>query len=265
MLDTSNRRAFVGRLGLFGLGAASSASFLAACGSSTAPKSSASSASGDQDIINAAATAEALASVMYDNIINHSPAYAALGGEPDDQAYLVAGREQEAIHYATLTGAGATPLTTTFYFPTGMFTDATYVTTINTLITLEDAFIAAYLIGIRDLSTDSLKQLAGQIMGIEAEHRVLVRTIANDLNLNQTKGLSGVNESTQPPMHAANNLAFERTFSGQFKTIADIVTALGPFTTPGASGFDSTPFVFNTAANFYVTETPMVTLDTMTP
>jgi ferritin-like protein len=264
MLDTSDRRAFVGRLGLFGLGAASSASFLAACGSSTAPKTRG-SASGDQEIINAAATAEALASVMYDNIINHSPAFAALSGEPDDQAYLVAGREQEAIHYATLVGAGASPLTTTFYFPTGMFSDATFVTTINTLITLEDAFIAAYLIGIRDLSTDSLKELAGQIMGIEAEHRVLVRTIANDLNLNQTKGLSGVNESTSPPTHAANNLAFERTFSGQFKSIADIVTALGPFTAPGTSGFDSTPFVFNTTPNFYVTETPMVTLDTMTP
>jgi hypothetical protein len=263
MLDTSDRRAFVGRLGLFGLGAASSASFLAACGSSTAPKTQG-SASGDQEIINAAATAEALASVMYDNIIKHSPAYAALSGNASDQAYLAAGREQEAIHYATLTGAGATPLVTTFYFPTGMFTDATFVTTINTLVTLEDAFIAAYLIGIRDLSTNSLKELAGQIMGVEAEHRTLARVIATDLGLNQTKGLSGINESTLPPMHTTNNLAFERTFSNLFKTIADVVTALGPFTAPGATGFDSTPFAFNTATNFYVTETPTVMLDDTT-
>lgn len=233
-----------------------------AAGSSPGP-----GATSDAQIINAAATAEALASVMYDNIIKTSPAYAKLGATSNvnDQAYLAAGREQEAIHYSTLVGAGAKPLTQTFYFPTGMFTDSTYATTVNTLTLLEDAFIAAYLIGIRDLSTDALKQLAGQIMGVECEHRAFARVIAADLGLGATTGLSGMAEPTDGPSHAANNLAFERTFSNKFMTIADVVTALGPFVQPGTSGFDTTPFAFNTSANYYLTESPSVTLDDTTP
>jgi hypothetical protein len=262
----ASRRRFMSALGAVGAGVAAS-SLLAACSKSTTePSSSGSSAALDLQIISAAATAEALASVMYDNIIKTSPAYASLAGiAADDQAYLVAGRQQEAIHYATLVGAGAKPLTLNFYFPTGMFSDPTGATTINTLITLEDAFIAAYLIGVRDLSTDALKTLAGQILGIECEHRALGRVIANDLALGATTGLSGAPESVVPPMHAPNNLAFERTFSSALPDIAHVVTALGPFTTAGASGFDSTVFAFNTASNFYISESPSVNLDDTTP
>ena len=260
---TSDRRAFIARLGLFGLGAASATGFLAACGSATAPSGSTSL---DQQIIDAAATAEALASVMYDNIIKRAPAYSALASaHADDQSYLAAGREQEAIHYMTLTGAGAKAATTDFYFPAGMFSDQTFATTVNTLVTLEDAFIAAYLIGVRDLSTDSLKELAAQILGIECEHRALARIIASDLGLPGTTGLSGASEPSGGAGRAPNNLAFERTFSSKLKTIDDVVTALGPFVTPGASGFDTTKFSFDTSANFYVSETPMVTLDDTTP
>ncbi len=262
----ASRRRFMSALGAVGAGVAAS-SLLAACSKSTTEPtgSSGSSAALDQQIISAAATAEALASVMYDNIIKSSPAYAALAGNAPDQSYLFAARQQEGIHYATLVGAGAKPLTLNFYFPTGMFSDPTGATTINTLITLEDAFIAAYLIGIRDLSTDSLKVLAGQIMGIECEHRALGRVIANDLSLGATTGLSGSPESVVPPGHAVNNLAFERTFSTALPDISHVVTALGPFTTAGATGFDSTVFAFNTSSNFYVTETPSVTLDDTAP
>lgn len=243
-----------------------SAGLLAACSKgATEPQGTA--GDDDQSIINAAATAEALASVMYDNIINKSPAYQQLGslGNINDQAYLAAGRQQEAIHYNTLVAAGAKPLAQTFYFPTGMFTDTTYVTTVNTLTLLEDAFIAAYLIGVRDLSTSSLKVLAGQIMGVEAEHRAFARVIAADLSLHQTIGLSGAPELTDGPTHAANNLAFERTFSSKFATIDDVVKALGPFVAPGASGFDATPFAFNTASGYYTSEAPAVMLDDTTP
>jgi hypothetical protein len=261
----ASRRRFMTALGAVGAGVATSG-LLAACSKSTTEPSGGGSASLDLQIISAAATAEALASVMYHNIITTAPAYAMLSGiAADDQAYLVAGRQQEAIHYATLVAAGAKPLTLNFYFPTGMFTDPTGATTINTLITLEDAFIAAYLIGVRDLSTDALKVLAGQILGIECEHRALGRVIANDLALGATTGLSGAPESVVPPSHAPNNLAFERTFSSAVPDIAHVVTALGPFTTAGATGFDSTVFAFNTTPNFYITETPSVMLDDTTP
>jgi hypothetical protein len=39
------------------------------------------------------------------------------------------------------------------------------------LVTLEDAFIAAYLVGVRDLSTPDLRVTAARIMGIESDHR----------------------------------------------------------------------------------------------
>lgn len=262
-----NRRELVNRVSATGLGLFVGG-LVASCGGSDS--SSSAQTSQDTTILNAAATAEALATVMYDNIIK-SPLYTTgLAGNTPDQAYLVAGREQEAIHYQTLVAAGATPLATSFYFPVGMFTNqGTYQTTINTLITLEDAFIAAYLIGIRDLSTPSLKVLAGQILGVEAEHRTLGRVIAHDLNLTAVTGLSGTAESVAPPNAATNNLAFERTFSSKFSTIADVVTALGPFVTAptaGASGaFDPTKYAFNTTSNFYVTETPTVTLDVTGP
>ena len=146
-------------------------------------------------------TGDALASVMYDNIIKTSPAYARLksSGNINDQAYLVAGREQEAIHYATLVGAGGVPLATTFYFPTNMFSDSTFATTINTLVALEDTFIAAYLIAIRDFSSNGTKELAGQILGVEAEHRAFARVIAADLGLASTTGQSGVPELVNGP------------------------------------------------------------------
>jgi hypothetical protein len=237
-------------------------------GGSTMPSmATSSSSSGDAAIINAAATAEALASVMYDNIIKMSPAYQQLGAlnNVNDQAYLAAGREQEAIHYQTLVSAGAKPLTQTFYFPTNMFSDTTYATTVNTLTLLEDAFIAAYLIGIRDLSTNALKQLAGQILGVESEHRAFARVIASDLGLGATTGLSGTAEPTNGPNNAANNLAFERTFSNKFMTINDVVTALGPFVNPGSQGFSTTAYAFNTTSNYYLTESPTVTLANTTP
>ena len=260
----SSRRGFVSVLGTLGV-ATAAGGLLAACNDTTATGVATGSSALDAKILAAAATAEALASVMYDNIIKLSPAYRQLGGNANDQAYLAAGRQQEAIHYNTLVGAGGKPLALDFYFPTGMFTDPSFRTTVNTLVTLEDAFIAAYLIGIRDFSTSGSRVLAGQILGVEAEHRAFARVIAADLGLGATTGLSGVAESVTAPTHAANNLAYERTFGTALKTIDDVVTALTPFVTPGTTGFDATKFSFNTTANYYLSQPPGVTLDSTTP
>jgi hypothetical protein len=262
--DGVSRRQMVSQAGTLGFGVLLGG-LIAGCGGGNGTSAIA-QANQDSTIINAAATAEALASVMYDNIIK-SPLYTqGLAGNAPDQAYLVAAREQEAIHYQTLVAAGAKPLAQTFYFPTGMFTNqGSYQTTINTLITLEDTFIAAYLIGVSTLSTSALKVLAAQILGIESEHRTLGRVIAHDLGLSSTTGQSGVAESVNPPVSATNNIAFERTFSSKFKSITDIVTALGPFVTAPTAGaanaFASTAYPFNTTANYYLTTTPTVTLD----
>ena len=237
------------------------ASLIAGCGGSSSSSAAPSAGTQDDAILNAAATAEALAVTMYNNIIHSSLYSSGLTGNGPDKAYLEAALEQELIHYKTLVGAGAKPLATSFYFPHGMFgsTNADFATTVNTLITLEDAFIAAYLIGVRDLSSDSLKVLAGQIMGIECEHRALGRVIANDLGLGETTGLSGLPESTVPPAHAANNIAFERTFSSALPNIAAVVTALTPFVSSSTSGYAAAPIPFSTSV------TGTVVLDDNTP
>jgi hypothetical protein len=239
-----NRRQLMKIGGAAGLGLIG-ASLLAGCGGSGGGRSS--SGSMDQQILNAAATAEALATTMYYNIITTAGGIYknGLAGNAPDQAYLVAGYEQELNHYNFLLAAGAKPLATTFYFPTNMFLDPQ--TTVNTLVTLEDAFIAAYLIGIRDFSTSGLKVIAGQIMGVEAEHRTLARVVTNDLGLTSVTGLAGP-EPVNAPNNTANNLAYERTFSSALPDISHVVAALGPFVTANSKGYGPTAFPFSTAA-----------------
>jgi len=259
---SSTRREFIARAGAAGLGIAATA-LMAGCGGGSS--SSAAPANSDQAILNAAATAEALATVMYYNIITVSGSiyHTGLASNAPDKAYLVAGYEEELNHYNFLVAHGAHALATTFYFPTGMFTDPQ--TTVNTLVTLEDAFVAAYLIGVRDFSTNSLKVIAAQIMGVEAEHRTLARVITNDLGLANVSGLAGA-ESVTAPSATANNLAYERTFSSALPDINHVVSALGPFVTPGASGYSATAYPFaTTAAAAPSAGQPPVTLQGTTP
>jgi hypothetical protein len=243
-----NRRDLL-RIG--GIGGASllASAVLAGCGGSSSLNSKPMTGTEtlDQQILNAAATAEALATTMYYNIVTAKggPYQNGLAGNAADQAYLVAGYEEELNHYNFLVSAGAKALATTFYFPTNMFTDPQ--TMVNYLVTLEDTFIAAYLIGVRDFSSSALKVIAAQIMGIECEHRVLARTIASDLGLSSVTGRAGA-ESVKAPNSTSNNLAYERTFSAALPDIAHVVSALGPFVTPGTTGFDKTAFKFSTAA-----------------
>ena len=234
----SSRRRFLAHAGV-GLGAA--AALLAGAGTADARGSGS-----DVAIVRAAATAEALATTMYYNIITSSIYAAGLNGNANDQAYLVAGYEQELNHYNYLTSV-APAYTTTFYFPEGMFGDAsTYATTVDTLVTLEDAFIAAYLIGVRDLSSAALRVLAAQIMGVECEHRAFGRVVAADLGLHSVTGLSGKAEGVDGSAgFAANNLAYERKFQPPFYQISDVVSALGPFIAPGTAGFSTEPFQFS--------------------
>jgi hypothetical protein len=228
-------------LRVMGMGAAVTAATaaLAGCGgsgSSSTTLGQSAPPNGDLTLLNAAATAEALASTMYVNIIESSLYTSGLSGNAPDQAYLVAAFEQEVDHYNLLVGAGGKPLATTFYFPNGMFGSGTanYQTTVNTLVTLEDAFIAAYLIAVDTFSTNGNKVLAAQILGVEAEHRALARVVTNDLGLTETTGLSGSPESVVAPSNTANNIAYERRFG--LTSISQILTALTPFVTPPTGG-----------------------------
>jgi len=194
---------------------------------------------GDTAILIAAEIAEALAVTTYTNIINTSPFFGNLPS--DDQGYLQAALQEEMSHYALEQSVTSqdTPFTK-FFYPANMFTDTQ--TTLNVLVSLEDAFIAAYLVGVRNFSDPNLRVTAARIMGIESDHRTLARVLGPDVAptnggpIENITGLQGVSESVDPP----NNNGYERTQS--WTMISQAVTALTPFVDMMAAqnaGFDT--------------------------
>ncbi len=193
----------------------------------------------DTNILVAAEIAEALAVTTYSNIINTAPFFGRLPS--DDQGYLTAALQEEMSHYQleqSVTNQ-STPFTS-FFYPKNMFQDAQ--TTLNTLVTLEDAFIAAYLIGVRNFSSTDLRVTAARIMGIESDHRTLARVLAGDVAsqdggpIEQITGIQGVAEDADPP----NNNGYERTLC--LTKIEQAVQALMPFvdsTAANNAGFDT--------------------------
>jgi len=192
----------------------------------------------DTNILIAAEIAEALAVTTYTHIINTAPFFKNL--PTDDQGYLIGARQEEMSHYLLEKSVTDQPSPfTSFFYPKGMFEDPQ--TTLNILITLEDAFIAAYLVGVRNFSTRDLRVTAARIMGIESDHRTLARVLGPDVAaqdggpINTITGIQGVAESVAPP----NNNGYERTLC--WTEIDQAVTALTPFvdiTAAKAAGFD---------------------------
>jgi hypothetical protein len=192
----------------------------------------------DTNILIAAEIAEALAVTTYTHIINTAPFFKNL--PTDDQGYLIGARQEEMSHYLLEKSVTDQPSPfTSFFYPKGMFEDAQ--TTLNILVTLEDAFIAAYLVGVRNFSTRDLRVTAARIMGIESDHRTLARVLGPDVAsqdggpINKITGIQGVAESVAPP----NNNGYERTLC--WTEIDQAVTALTPFvdiTAAKAAGFD---------------------------
>ena len=241
----ANRREFLGRSAVAGAGVLAGGGALDALVPALAGAKSSGVTKGDLAIIGAAQIAEALAVTTYTNIINASPFFSRLAS--DDQGYLKAAREEEMSHYLlekSVTHKHA-PVST-FYYPPKMFADAQ--TTLNVLVTLEDAFIAAYLVGVRHLSSPNLRVTAARIMGIESDHRTLARVVAPGVAsqdggpIEHVTGIQGRAESVDPP----NNNGYERTL--HWTKIGKAVKALTPFidkTAAGKAGFDtSKPYKF---------------------
>jgi hypothetical protein len=246
MAYTTDRRQFLGRTIATGTGALVGSSGLDALLPSLAAAAKSGLRKGDRDILIAAEIAEALAVTTYTNIIQHAPFFRHLAS--DDKGYLRFARQEEMSHYLLEQSVTGKPSPfSTFYYPHGMFASAQ--TTLNVLVTLEDAFIAAYLVGVRDFSTSFLRETAARIMGIESDHRTLARVVAPGVAkrdggpIEKVTGIQGVAESVDPP----NNNGYERTLG--WTTISQAVTALTPFvdkTAAGSAGFDTTkPYRFH--------------------
>ena len=166
-----------------------------------------------QDIINVAVTAEAFAVTLLGLALD-SAAAGTLALEEDAVGSLVAARAAEQAHYDVLVAAGAVPVTTTFTVPDGnLLTDPAEF--YPTLVSLEEAFVAAYLTAAQTFVTlgePDLAQIALQIGAVEAEHRAGVRFFA--INADAIDGV-------------ANDVAFEKSLFASVSEAADLLTELG--------------------------------------
>lgn len=150
------------------------------------------------------------------------------GIEPDDLTYFTAATSEEFVHTQILQGLGANIAENAFFFPPDTFTNR--MAFLNLIETLETTGIGAYAAAIfrfaSDLQRPDLALLAGRILGVEAEHRVLARTV------------NGKN----PP----NDVCIEAVPTFDFN---DILRSLLPFTMPNQFGGRSTgPVIFPSEA-----------------
>lgn len=166
-----------------------------------------------QDIINIAATAEALAVTALGGALD-SAANGKLNLSAEQVQFVTAARAEEQAHYDYLTGAGAKPLTTTFNLPdTKIVTDVP--TFLETVIGLEEAFIAAYLAAAQEFALQGqpdLVRVALQIGGVEAEHRSHARFYAFSAGIIP---------------EVPNNLAFEKALFTSVGAAASALTQAG--------------------------------------
>jgi len=139
-----------------------------------------------QDILNIAATAEALAVTFYSGGVTNA---GALGLNQDEQNYFIAAAIEEQLHYNFLTSNGAKPAATTFSVPGGPGTFTDLAVWLSTQQQLEIAFVSAYLAAVNEfgaMNQPDLARYAYMIGLIEAEHFSLGRTTAEGHNVTFT-------------------------------------------------------------------------------
>ena len=157
-------------------------------------------------VVTTAVTAEALAVSVLTAAIKASPGTKAAPFIP----VLKSANYTEYRHFEVLSSLGAKPLTTKFWVPNAALGDGN-VNLFKTIELAETRFVNAYLLGITTFAQakqDKLARYAGEILGTEAEHRVLARYAESVVN-----GLKSV----------PNDKGFE---TYRFKTMASIVGEL---------------------------------------
>lgn len=162
---SSSRRAFV-------RGAAATVGGAALLGTfPTFARASATNPNNDvQKILNVAATAEVLATIV--NTVGARKRV--VGNDPVTQLNIEAAAREELIHYDVLVKFGATPVTKKIWVPDAVFANRTNF--LETLVAGDQIFVNAYLIGVSCFAAAGSADLAAvpaEFMGTEAVHRAL--------------------------------------------------------------------------------------------
>jgi len=121
-----------------------------------------------QTILNVAATAEVLATIV--NTVGYRRR---LVGDPVTQRNIGAAAQEELRHYDVLTSLGAVPATKRIWVPDAVFASGKNL--LNTLVVGDQIFVNAYLIGVGAFAKADPKLAAvpAEFMGAEAVHRAL--------------------------------------------------------------------------------------------
>lgn len=191
------RGALLGAAGVTGVAAAGGAlTFLprgvSAAHAAAAIKASSNCTDSVQTILNVAATAEQLAVTFYSNGIKDAQK---LGIKGVNLNYLTNAVVEEQLHENLLLASGGVSLTSTFSFPHGEDTFDYLDKFVHTLDQLETAFESAYIAAIKELADQNqsaLAELAGQIVTIEAEHRVIGRSILPSIKFPNNRAFTPV-------------------------------------------------------------------------
>ncbi len=166
-----------------------------------------------KDIINIAATAEALAVTALGGALE-SARKGNLALNDEQIQTIEAARAEEQAHYDFLLSAGAKPLTLEFTLPDEkIVTDV--ATFLKTVIGLEEAFIAAYIAAAQEfaiMGEPELVEYAVQSVAVEGEHRAHARFYAWD---------AGVIDE------APNNVAYAAAMFTSVGEAAQALTDLG--------------------------------------
>lgn len=176
-----------------------------------------------QEIINIAATAEALAvTVLGEALVSAEGGNLSLTAEA--VGTLTAARAATEAHYEFLVESGAEPLTLTFTVPDqAIITDtATFLTTV---VSLEETVIATYIAAAQVFASQGesrLAQVALQIGAVKAEHRAGARFFAIEAGI-----LSGT----------PNDVAFEKAL---FTSVVEAAATLEELGFIGGSGTEIT-------------------------
>ena len=166
-----------------------------------------------QEIINVAATAEALSVTLLGGALD-SAANGELVLDPEAVQALTAARAAEQAHYEFLLESGAEAQTLTFTLPDQAIV-SDVKTFFDTLIELEEVGVAAYLAAAQEfavLGEPALAQVALQIGAVESEHRAGARFFAINAGV-----LTGV----------PNDVAFEKARFASLAEAADALEELG--------------------------------------
>ncbi|CAN5577612.1 hypothetical protein BH20ACT23_BH20ACT23_23600 [soil metagenome] len=160
--QVSSRRRFVGL-------AAASLGSLGLLGA--APRTAWAKGESTQKILNVAATAEVLATIV--NTVGFTKG---LGGDAVTTRNLAAAAREELLHFRALRSFGGKPAARRIWVPDAVF--ASREALLSTLEVGDQIFVNAYLVATHAFGTrgqGDLATIAAEFMGVEAVHRALAR------------------------------------------------------------------------------------------